>query len=604
MCAVALLGMFFINAEATRDSEKIMFSTPTFLSLRRGVQRQELAWLDDGRELESRETVRGRLSLWRHRGNQVVIRANGLPLDFVTTDLMTCPRAASEVAPSLLPLVLHPQADHVLVLGGHPSTVQTCSTFPLQTVTVWEQDDTVLRVMDKVLLDLDNESTISTKQINPRLALKAQAGQQYDVIVSPHVSLLTADGTSLLTKDFYRSVQKHLSPKGIFSQRVPYYDLGPKVLRQIMTAMEDAFPNVLALESVSGELVFMGSLQETSFVDEDVVDRLQLPQARFVMSTIGWDWSIPMSRGALGSEEIQKFLGEPSKSNSLQLACALPVEIMRWGNKSTATREALSEHGQSLGAMLGEIPEAQDISQRIQDIQLAQNVLIEHPDQFWAYRGVLKKQLKERPRTAIVQVDGLKHGLHPEDQRRKDYLVALGAAATRAVPTEDDIQEVTKFTNPTEFDPLVNHFVHHEVALLLERVEDADRKTELLHRLHAIYYAPPQDRSVAIICRAMNLLCEQESDAHAFDQLNGLMRVMQLRWATRFQDPIKEKKYEPLDTEHSIEAVRDSLEKMDDCYSDAGLTADEWSLRRGFLERELLRPLKRHRSAQLSRYGT
>ena len=68
--------------------------------------------------------------------------------------------------------------------------------------------------------------------------------------------------------------------------------------------------------------------------------------------------------------------------------------------------------------------------------------------------------------------EGLGRGLHPEDERRKEFLLALNAAATQTAPDADSLNRLTTFIEP--YDPLVSYFVHHELAHLYARAAVPD----------------------------------------------------------------------------------------------------------------------------------
>ena len=591
------------------QSEKVLFSTSTFLSLRQGVDQKMLPWLDDGRLLDAFETTNGRWSMWRHRGSQLLLRKNGITADFVSTDPRVSPRAVSEVVPALLPLSIHPSADHVLVVGLHPSSLQTCDAFPLRSITAITQDRAAHRLAESLQQQglFSNDSRFRLIACNPALAMSSKHVRAYDVIVCPGTRLMTLSGAAEITQSFYESVSRKLNDQGLFCQRIAYYDLGPDIVRQLVGSLRATFAQVLVVESVPGELVFLAANHQQEILGLGVIDRLQTPHARTLLSQVGWDWSVLLSRGSLDDDALAELLasGPPSDPDPVRLAFALPVEIARWGNKLQATRSALAPHGQTLGSRLGEPHETQEIGQRLEDLRLAHQVLSEHPDQFWAYRSVLKQQLKERPRSKIIPVkhEGLKRSLHPEDRRRKDYILALDAAASQATPDAASIADVVEFAAAVKFDPLVNPFVHHEVALLYERAGAAHTLAEFQHRLHAIYYAPPQDRSIGNLTRAIQLLVDDPElvphPAERWDHLNALLDVLRMRWQVRAADTNKKSKYEPIHTERSITAAQKGLAMLDELHTAAGVPDSAWTPRQEFLEKHLLRALRALRSRQL-----
>ena len=256
----------------------------------------------------------------------------------------------------------------------------------------------------------------------PQLKIQGQPDQQFDIIVAPSVSPITVDGAAQLSSGFYRSVTKNLAAGGLFSQRIPYYDLGPEIVRHIVKRFQLTFPNMLMIESVGGELVLVARNDDQPLITRQILNRLQTPQARSAMSSIGWDWSVSLSRGALAGEKLDEYLNGTEPVELCQLACQLPNEVTRWGQKSTETRAALREHGTSLGALLGDLPEAQDVSQRLEDLQLAQNVLIEQSRSILGLPFRAQKTAQRSPQNR-----------HHSGRRHSTWL-ASGRSTTQGLP--------------------------------------------------------------------------------------------------------------------------------------------------------------------------
>jgi hypothetical protein len=287
---------------------------------------------------------------------------------------------------------------------------------------------------------------------------------------------------------------------------------------------------------------------------------------------------------------------------SSTLLYSLPWEVSRWDSKAEQTRTALGAHGEALRTALGDSELARSVSQRLEDLSLAHQIQRENPDEPWAYRKAIKDRLQDRPRSDIIQVknEGLKRVLLPEDQRRKDYLVALGKAATQERPSLESIRAVQEFQTP--FDPLLSLFVNYESAQLLARSAEHPVHEQLQHRLHTVYFSSFQDESVRNVTESIRLICSHPeclpASERRWDQLNSLMQVLAQRWQVRFNSP-RISKFEPLDTERSVEAANAAVAELESLSRQVGLTRNQWELRKATLEQSLLRPLRQHRSAQL-----
>lgn len=290
--------------------------------------------------------------------------------------------------------------------------------------------------------------------------------------------------------------------------------------------------------------------------------------------------------------------------DATQLAFTIPSETVRWGDKALQTRQRLSQHGRSMAILVKPESLAQEVDQRLEDLRLAQQIQTEHPDQPWAYRPIIKRQLTDRPRSAIVQVkgEGLKNGLHPEDQRRKDYLWDLGMVSKQEHPPLSEILELQEYTEP--FDPLLSLFVHYEVARLLGRIDEASAQDRFEQLVHTVYHASATDVSVRNICAAIELLCHDSktvvSQQERWDHLNGLMEALSVRWQMRLRSGRK-LEYEQVDLDHTVKAAKLALKTMDTLRPDIGVSENDWEIREQILESRLMEPLHRRRGQLLKR---
>lgn len=599
---------------APRETELARFSTDAYVALRAGTDRNWLTHLSDERIVAEIEDVNARWSLWRQRGCQTVIRRNGIVYGMHSSDPVLCPQTSAETLPVLLPLVIHPRAERALICWeSSPVALATGLSFPIRELVAMCPDTTLAELLRKQDVATDTMLSDPRLQLRELDAVRALAGKHartYDVIVTTNGQTGVGDATACLTREFYANAARLLANDGIFCQRVTYSDIGPEPLRRILAGLRAEFPQTMVLEASPGELLMVAAKHDRPLIDTSVVDRLQAPHVRQLVAHLGWDWSVVMSLGALDNDATADFVGAktlPHTVANLGLTFRLPLEVMSWGNKWQAARTALSAHGSAMGAWLGNAPEAQEIEQRLADVRMMHDVFRQYPDQLFAYRARLKERLQERPRSRVVQVkgEGLTNGLHPEDRRRKDYLKMLGQVATSQQPDVEEIAQLNDFLEP--YDPLVSYFVHVESAALHGRGKETDAATQLRHWLHTVYYGPTHDRSVRNICSAMRLLLDHPdavtNDADRWSHLDGLLEVMEHRWRQRMSQQGQRLKYEPIDTEVSIQVIEDALAAMESLRTEADVTDEDWEVRREVIEQTLLRPLRVHRARQARQYA-
>ncbi|MCA9079782.1 MAG: hypothetical protein KDA58_04455 [Planctomycetaceae bacterium] len=611
--AALVIGLGTSSGYRPETAERLLFSSQTFAAYRSGMAESWLPHLDDGRLLAEYDSVQGRWSLWRHRANQTLVRRDGIAVGLSAPFAAAGPLSPVEVMPVALPLSLAVQPDHVLLLGmTSPTPLATALHYPVRSVTVVEESSTATAIaqrLDELAGGISfADDRVQLVRTTPQLAVLGQSEQAYDVIVctSPHVSRL--QNQPLITAEFYRNAASRLSADGLFCQRLAYFDLGPEMLRDVAATLASVFPHVAVTELTQGELLFVAANTPQELAHSGVIDQLKAPHSRRVLSEIGWDWSVAMSLGTVVPDRINELAagGRTNSTSNGRFAWSLPYEVARWGDKAQATRQLLAKCGNALGAGLGDIPEAQDISLRLEDVRQKYVLAVEHPDEYWAYRAVIKKRLQDRPRTEIVQVrhEGLKRALHTEDARRKEYLQQLGDLAKFEHPTGEQIEALARFAEP--YDPLVSDFVHFEAAHQYARATNAQPRDAYQHWLHSVMFAPPQDRSVRTVCAALQMLNQfpetTPSASERFDHLNALLEVMEQRWVTRLTSSDRSK-YEVIDTERSIQAVEESIATMQQLASHVPVSETDWNLRKEVLAETLLRPLKAERSRQMRQYS-
>jgi len=608
--ACCVVGLCLSGNANPRLSEKVLFSSQSLQMARQGVGLGKITWFDDGRLVTSFESMQGRVSVWKHRGAQLMFRQNGISTGMFSTSGTDVPQSASDLLPALLPLAFHPAPQDVLVLSIDPSVLKTCHSYPLRLVRTLDGNAESHRMLqwlnrDVAQWSLDGGATFQFGQMDSQLALAANHGCRYDLVISPLIHPAVAGTASQTSQEFYRSVARQLNPHGLFSQRIPYYDLGPDAVKAVCKTLRSVFPEVMAVETIPGELVFLCSPDSLPVINEELANRFKSPQSRRLLGEAGWDWSMVFGRGGLTTESLDRFIGEDVPV----LSCAearwetkLSLEISRWGAKAESTRSELARFGQALSASLPEESITQEVNHRLEDLNLSYQLQLGHPNDPWGYRGAIKNRLQDRPRTALVHVnyEGLKRVLDPEDQRRKEYLKTLGDVIHAGALSPEGLETLKSYDAP--FDPLITLFVHYEAIQLIDRSSSQDWESQYHSLLKTIYFASSQDQSVRNVAKAIDLLCREEtialSPAERWDHVNGLMQALTSRWQMRWQSG-KASKYDAVDTEQSVQAVERAMTLLSDSAGDCGLTASDWQLRKECLEENLVRPLRQKRSSYL-----
>lgn len=604
--AAAGLCICLLAGNASRyqpqQAAKLLFDTETFISYQRGFPRELLPYLDDTRLISTRETLDGTVTLWKKNGVAVSGRIDGIPVALASTETRICPTASGELMRVVLPLILHDKPRSLLLLGD-PAHVasQVAVGFPLQELVRLERGDLAQGATNslKGLFSGVRDERLSSFEVEPRLGL-VTLNHKFDVIVSDPGAPAILQSTPYLTREFYTTAASKLAADGIFCQRWRSADFGPEPLRVVAQSMQQAFQDVMLIEIGVGEYALLGTSSPQGLVRNGLLERLQRPQVRQTLATLGWDWCIPLNLMALDNQVMGKLASEASGLNdaaNVRLAYSLPPEMMRWGPKSQET--AAATNGLTTRLLEKGVPpeEQKDVVDRIAQVIGQRNLMTRFPDQPWAYRKEVRAQLKESSRSVIQKVNAeIRHVMHPEDRRRLDYFEALGKAIGNVTP--QTLAKLESFAEP--YDPMITYFLRHEIAPLYAQLGEEGAGAELANRLHASYYADPKDRSVRNVLDAIGLLVRQpelvpDSDAR-FDHLNGLIEVLLRRWENRGTAEPRSPEIVMVDIDNTLDATEEALSTMDDLASAAGLDANEWQRRKTAIDRTLTRPLRKYRT--------
>jgi hypothetical protein len=312
-----------------------------------------------------------------------------------------------------------------------------------------------------------------------------------------------------------------------------------------------------------------------------------------------------LNLAASNGATLEKFLSaEPGAPNSAaggRLPLSLPREVMRWGPKLQEVHRDLKESRSRLLAWVGDDAESPALVRRLAEVQGQFELMTKFSDQYWSYRASLRDQVKEKSRSQIQQVSASSEDrrMHPEDRRRLRYFQVLGRAVKSG--TTADIENLLEFAVP--YDPLISYFVHEEAAELYARSRVRDYAQELRHRLHATFFSSPQDASLRNVVAALRLLREHpESEPdpeRRWDDLNGLLQALKLRWEARAGVRPNDVKEALHDIDTTLLATEQTLQVLDRLTAEAGFPPNFGTSRRSVLEKTLIRQVKTYQQQLL-----
>lgn len=583
---------------------KLLFSTKSFRAFRNDVNLELLSQLDDGRHLWTRETEFGTAVGWKHRGVQVHVRKNGMPIGVTSTDTTLCPTYTAATLEAILPLSLHPAARNVLLLDEGTGVVrETASRFPIQKFVQIQSSRNQTPLFDAQQATADPR--YQQHALAPELGVAALR-ERFDVIyaTSEHSSLHHAAGA--YSREHLTSLSRLLADQGILCQRIQVSDYGSRSWNTLAATYAAVFEEAMAFNVAPGEFIVLASRQPGTLVTEGWVARLQLPQVKRALADVSWDWSIVTN---LACYDLVAYAAEqPASVNDLHSGIAslwFPLDVMRWGKKSAEIQKLAAGKSQRLIDRLQDDPELPNVLHRLSDVTARNEIILDHPDEPWVYRTALKERLKNNPRSELrhVKGEGLKRVLDVEDKRRMKFLEELGETVKLERLELADLESLLTYETP--FDPLVSHFVHAEVAKLCRRLPATaeNREFEFQRRLHLIYFGSQSDRSIRDATRCLELLTDDETFPltadQRYDYLNALLEVLNDRWKNRGRAGSVAPSIALNDIANSLRVSEKTLERMGELAAEIGLPPQTIKRRREVIAKGLVDPLETYRAELL-----
>lgn len=586
---------------------RVLFSTNVFLADQAGIPRSELPFLDEGRLEFQTPSEHGAFTVWKAAVARHQLRENGIPRGTISTDSAVSPQDTGEVLLTLLPLTLHEEPRRVAILGlGSSVPLMTSLASPVLEVTSVESDPQLVPLMQRVTRnslagDLWTDERLTVTTADPALWVAGSTGQ-FDVVISNPDQSALVQSAGTYTREFYERAARRLSENGIFCQRLQYIDYGPRPLQTMAATLRSVFKHVIAVEIGLGEMAWVATNSDSGLVRSNIVDRMQSPHVRELMSAVGCDWSVMLTLAAYDAECFDKIQGKhrPAVNTAANgwFGTQLPSELMRWGAKSEEVQSQVTAHARKILNWVGEPGTDEDLLRRLAEVRGQRELVANYPDQYWGYRSQVRKQISTRP---IPKIKQAKHeadpsaGLHPDDKHRLKYFQQLSKAIHGRQAA--DVELLASFAVP--YDPLISLFMHQEVAEIAAQVPELPPSFELNHRLYMVYFSPSADRSVRNAMSALRLALDKPqcvgTDADRWDVINALLQTLQMRWQNRGDVAASNARLAARDVEENIVLVERALDELPRLISDIGYSAEDWTARKRSLERNLLRPLREYR---------
>ncbi|HCD01597.1 MAG TPA: hypothetical protein DER64_13840 [Planctomycetaceae bacterium] len=600
--AWVLAGLVVLTTQVGRydpgQSARLLYSARVVSAAEQKWPRRLHESLDEARMIARRETCDATLTTWSQRGALRLLRVDGIPATAWSRDAMISPRSAAGVLESLIPLVVHERPERVLLLGiGGGDGLRAGLGFPVTRIDCVEPDEGRRKlVADHIEFD---DVRLSWRHVAPALAVAADSAQ-YDVVIATAGRSVAWRAESTRTLEFYRNAARQLSGDGVFCQAFSVGDVGIVGVDVPHASMRDVFRATVRIQVGPGRFLVVATNSPRLLNRPGVVARLQGPHVRAALAEIGWDWANLLQLPTSGPPKS----GESGHSNHLGngwLAARLPWAALAGG---THLDETAGDHPEVPQPLLNRIEVEEEmvaeVRERLADVRRGQQLMGQGAEGFRTYRRAVDKQITERPRF-VFESDPSRGGIrrlrHPVDRRRLQFLKTLSSIEGLPEPSSQQIGSVVAFAVP--FDPLLSEFVHREVAVLLSKSPAMDRREELQHRLHAVYFGVISNHRIDDVHEAIQSLLNVspkgiEAATH-WDHLNSLLEVLRQRWSRR---PIGMSRTGGHESE-TIELVGEMFERMEELITLDPTLGHRWSQRQEVIERGLVKPLRDRRSRLL-----
>jgi len=167
-----------------------------------------------------------------------------------------------------LPMLLHPQAEQVAVIGlGTGMTIKAVGSFPVKKIDVLEIEPAMVEAaaffqeQNGKILEDPRVRVIPTDGRNYIMATP----RLYDLIISEPSNPWIAGVASLFSKEFYAVAKEKLKPNGLLAQWIHNYSMSPDDFRMVLRTFTEAFPHVTMWNMQESDFLLIGSLQEQRF---------------------------------------------------------------------------------------------------------------------------------------------------------------------------------------------------------------------------------------------------------------------------------------------------------------------------------------------------
>ncbi|WP_141323703.1 fused MFS/spermidine synthase [Myxococcus sp. AB025B] len=143
----------------------------------------------------------------------------------------------------------------------------------------------------------------------------ALADRKYDLVVSVPSNPWVAGVSGLFTRDFFQTVDRHLTDDGVLVQWIHTYESNDELIRLVVRTMRDTFPHATTWLGPQ-DLVMVASRKPLALDVERLARRMALPEVRKDLERVGLTDVFSLLSKQVHSEEGQIAFAGPGPINT------------------------------------------------------------------------------------------------------------------------------------------------------------------------------------------------------------------------------------------------------------------------------------------------
>ncbi len=238
--------------------------------------------IDDSEMVYYKDSLNATVSVHEDKDGTLYMKVGG------KTDASNGLDMGTQLLSAHLPLIFHPEAKKVLVVGlGSGVTAGAAGQHDVDVLHTAEIDPAVVegaRYFKDYNFNVHEDPRSRIFVADGRNYLMATQ-EVYDVVISEPSNPWIAGLAYLFTHEYYELVKTHLAEDGIMCQWVQLYGMFPDDLKLFLKTFNESFPHVLAFSSVPGDLLIVGSQKPFNTTYARLHEAIQQPK---VKSSLSW----------------------------------------------------------------------------------------------------------------------------------------------------------------------------------------------------------------------------------------------------------------------------------------------------------------------------